>query len=136
MASACFPDVDIFGSYPPDSYNPELVAKQIRLRKALAISGVCRYWRQIALGTGTFWSFTPTHLSGKAAQLTLERALVWLNCTQATPLDVCLDMALSSTPTSRAMLEKVIALPLYSKQIRTLYLSLSTTTYIWKSVEI
>ncbi|KAF8606121.1 hypothetical protein BDV93DRAFT_520979 [Ceratobasidium sp. AG-I] len=124
------PSVDIFGSYPEDLHNPEVAAKRASLKKTLVVSSVCEYWRHITLGTGTLWTFIPIHLSGKAAQLALHSALVWLDRAQTTPLDVCIDMALGETPTSRAMLDKVIALPLHSKRTHALFLSLGTTTHL------
>ncbi|KAF8606148.1 hypothetical protein BDV93DRAFT_506250 [Ceratobasidium sp. AG-I] len=125
------PNIDVFGSYPADSFDLGMSAKRASLRRMVTFSSVCRYWRRIAISTGTLWSYTPIYLAGNAAQLSLDSAHVWLDRARTTPLDIFfIAQGFAKTPPSRAMLENALPLPLASKQIRTLSLSLVTTTYL------
>lgn len=124
-----FSSIDGFNSYPADSRHLGIHAKQASLRKTVSLSSVCGYWRHITLGISSLWTYIPIYLWDESVQGSLDSAPVWLDRARATPLDVSLDMRELDDPLiSKAMLDGFLTLPLRSRNIRTLYLSLATTT--------
>ncbi|KAF8606128.1 hypothetical protein BDV93DRAFT_361717 [Ceratobasidium sp. AG-I] len=128
------PTVTVFDPFRSDPCDLNESFKQARLTKIITISGVCAYWRRIALNNGAFWTYIPIFLTSRSIQRSLDSTSVWLDHAQTSPLHVFIDtrrskkihlLNLSETTLESALLEA----PFGNKQIQTLYLSVGNSGY-------
>ncbi|CAE6432573.1 unnamed protein product [Rhizoctonia solani] len=63
--------------YDLDANKPDIntrTVSSIRLSRIVSLSAVCTHWRKLVVGTGSFWSHIPIHLSENLVALCVKRA--------------------------------------------------------------
>ncbi|KAF8605883.1 hypothetical protein BDV93DRAFT_31188 [Ceratobasidium sp. AG-I] len=118
------PIVESFEPSSFDQYDFDKPSRRGRLKKIITLSGVCVYWRRVALSTGAFWTYVPIILTSQSIQHSLDKTSVWLDRAQTTPLDVFIDTGNSYKLPKSTLKDALPGTPFGSKQIRTLSLTL------------
>ncbi|KAF8600229.1 hypothetical protein BDV93DRAFT_588435 [Ceratobasidium sp. AG-I] len=123
---------NVFRTHLAGPLSAEISGKKIALNRVVVLSGVCGYWRNVALHTSSFWTYTSIWMSNQYIQRSLDSVPIWLSRAGTSPLDIIvMKKSFRDTSISKTALNQVVPrLSFGSKYISALHLHLLSTAQL------